>query len=158
MERHYPALRLGRAPGTTMVTSRQVLVQACQYLLLRSLRPSDPKMCTLSFSEYDFYNFNTIDDAGNISTTVLVSPTLNYISPDRPINIAVQMDDQDPQTVAFIPSAAPGQLPAEWDGNDGFVANAAVSVVTDWTAPPGAHTLKVIGFFKICMINVDNVR
>ena len=115
-------------------------------------------MCTHLFSEYDFYNFNTIDDAGNVSTTVLVSPTLNYISPDRPINIAVQMDDQDFQTVAFIPSAAPGQLPAEWDGNDGFVANAAVSVVTNWTASPGAHTLKVRVFFLFLMINVNDVR
>ena len=78
-----------------------------------------------------------------MSANVIVSPTLNYMGPDEPIKIAVQMDDQSPQTVAFIPSSAPGQLPSAWDGNDGFVANAAVSVITKWTAPPGAHTLKV---------------
>lgn len=62
---------------------------------------------------------------------------------DRPIKVAVQIDSQEPQTVAFIPDAPPGQLPAQWDGNDGFVANAAVDVVTNWPLPPGAHTLKV---------------
>ncbi|EJD06971.1 uncharacterized protein FOMMEDRAFT_131740 [Fomitiporia mediterranea MF3/22] len=93
--------------------------------------------------EYDFYNFNTIGGNGTVSANVLVSPTLNFMGPDRPIKIAVQMDNQSPQTVAFIPPAPPGQLPAQWDGNDGFVANAAVSVLTNWTAPPGAHTLKL---------------
>ncbi|KAH8117845.1 hypothetical protein DFH11DRAFT_1839415 [Phellopilus nigrolimitatus] len=93
--------------------------------------------------EYDFLNFNTINDAGNVSATVLVSPSLNSMGPDRPIKIAVQMDSQVPQTVAFIPPSAPGTLPAQWDGNDGFVANAIVSVVTNWTASPGAHTLKL---------------
>ncbi|EJD06965.1 uncharacterized protein FOMMEDRAFT_102997 [Fomitiporia mediterranea MF3/22] len=93
--------------------------------------------------EYDFYNFNTINGTGNVSATVLVSPTLNFMGPDRPIKVAVQMDSQSPQTVAFIPSAPPGQLPPQWDGDDGFVANAIVNVVTSWSAPPGAHTLKL---------------
>ncbi|KAH8117866.1 hypothetical protein DFH11DRAFT_863501 [Phellopilus nigrolimitatus] len=93
--------------------------------------------------EYDFLNFNTINDTGNVSVTVLVSPSLNSMGPDRPIKIAVQMDSQAPQTVAFIPPSAPGTLPAQWDGDDGFVANAIVSVITNWTASPGAHTLKL---------------
>ncbi|EJD06938.1 uncharacterized protein FOMMEDRAFT_152276 [Fomitiporia mediterranea MF3/22] len=93
--------------------------------------------------EYDFYNFNTIGGGGKISANVLVSPTLNSMGPDRPIKIAVQMDDQTPQTVAFIPPAPPGTLPPQWDGNDGFVANAIVSVPTSWSAQPGAHTLKL---------------
>ena len=74
---------------------------------------------------------------------VLVSPTLNSMGRDRPIKVAIQMDDQAPQTVPFIPFSKPGTLPPQWDGNDGFVANAIVSVVTNWNAPPGAHTLKV---------------
>ncbi|THH00581.1 hypothetical protein EW145_g7057 [Phellinidium pouzarii] len=93
--------------------------------------------------EYDFLNFNTINDGGNVSATLLVSPSLNSMGPDRPIKIAVQIDDQTPQTVAFIPPSAPGTLPPQWDGNDGFVANAIVSVVTNWSAPPGAHTFKI---------------
>ena len=95
------------------------------------------------FSEYDFFNFNTIGGSGNVSANVLVSPTLNSMGPDRPIKIAVQMDGQSPQTVAFIPPAPPGKLPPQWDGNDGFVANSIVSVMSHWSAPPGAHTLKV---------------
>jgi len=95
------------------------------------------------FSEYDFYTFNTIGGAGNVTVHTLVSPTLNYIGPDEPIGLAVQMDSQAPQTVYFIPSAPPGQLPAQWDGNDGFVANSIVDAVTSFEAPPGAHTLKV---------------
>ena len=53
------------------------------------------------------------------------------------------MDEQSPQTIPFIPLSAPGTLPPEWDGTDGYVANAIVPVITDWPAPPGAHTLKV---------------
>ena len=55
------------------------------------------------------------------------------------------MDDQEPQVKAFIPLSAPGTLPDEWNGTDGFVANAIVPVVTTWSAPPGAHTVKVSG-------------
>ena len=94
-------------------------------------------------------NFNTIDGNGSVSTNVLVSPTLNFMGSDRPVKIGVQMDEQSPQTVAFIPLSDPGQLPDEWGGNDGFVANSIVSVVTNWTASPGAHTLKVSGVSSI---------
>ncbi|KAL5526415.1 hypothetical protein ACEPAF_8138 [Sanghuangporus sanghuang] len=93
--------------------------------------------------EYDFYNFNTVNGTGNVSVTVLVSPTLNSMGPDRPISFGVQMDDQDHQTKAFIPLSAPGTLPDEWDGTDGFVANAVVPVTTAWSALPGAHTLRL---------------
>ena len=71
------------------------------------------------------------------------------MGPDRPINVAVQLDSQTPQTVAFIPAAAPGDLPAQWDGNDGFVANAIVNVATNWTTSPGSHTLKVCYSFQV---------
>ena len=95
------------------------------------------------WSEYDFFTFNTINDAGNVTVHTLVSPTLNNLGPDEPIGLAVQLDSQAPQTVYFIPPAAPGQLPAQWDGNDGFVANSIVDAMTSFVAPPGAHTLKV---------------
>ena len=94
-------------------------------------------------SEYDFVNFNTINGGGNVSTTVLVSPTLNFLGLTEPVSIAVQMDDQSPQMVAFIPPAPPGTLPAAWSGDDGFAANSIVPVVTNWSATPGTHTLKV---------------
>ena len=84
-----------------------------------------------------------MDDNDTVRADVLVSPTLNFMAVDEPIKIAVQMDEQSPQTIAFIPYADPGTLPAQWDGNDGFVANAIVNVTTNWTAAPGAHTLTV---------------
>lgn len=94
-------------------------------------------------SEYDFINFNTINDGGTVSTTVLVSPTLNYMGLAEPVSIAVQIDDQPPQTVAFIPPAPPGTLPEVWGGDDGFAANSIVPVLTHWDAVPGIHTLRV---------------
>lgn len=53
--------------------------------------------------------------------TTYVAPTLNSLGPDRPVAVAVQVDSLDPQTTYFIPPAAPGSLPAQWDGLDGFV-------------------------------------
>ncbi|KAJ8507506.1 hypothetical protein ONZ45_g10131 [Pleurotus djamor] len=91
--------------------------------------------------EYDFVNFNTINNSGNISVTTLVSPSLNANGPDRPIALAIQIDDQPAQIKAFIPPAAPGALPSQWNG---FVSNAIVSVDTPFTGiQPGSHTLKV---------------
>ena len=72
-------------------------------------------------SEYDFYTFNTIADGGNITVTTYVAPTLNDLGPDRPIALAVSIDSLEPQTTYFIPPAAPGELPPQWDGLDGFV-------------------------------------
>lgn len=48
-----------------------------------------------------------------------------------------------PQTEYFIPYAAPGTMPAAWDGMDGFAATNIVAVMTNFTALPGAHELKV---------------
>ncbi|KAI0031785.1 hypothetical protein K488DRAFT_78865 [Vararia minispora EC-137] len=91
--------------------------------------------------EYDFYNFNTIGQSGNISATVFVSPSLNAFGSDRPLGLAVQVDDQAPQTTYFIPAAGnPGDEPPQW--ND-FVANSIVPITGVFTAWPGSHTLKV---------------
>ena len=73
----------------------------------------------------------------------ILAPILNNMGPDRPMKIAIQMDDQEPQTIAFIPNYAPGSLPSTWQGNDGYISNAAIDVNTVWSASPGAHTLKV---------------
>jgi hypothetical protein len=91
---------------------------------------------------YDFFNFNTVGQNGTVNVTVLVSPTLNY-DPDAPISVAIQMDSQAPQTIAFIPLASPGTEPAAWGGMDGFAANNIVPIHTNWNAPPGEHTLTV---------------
>ncbi|KAJ3557630.1 hypothetical protein NM688_g1372 [Phlebia brevispora] len=93
--------------------------------------------------EYDFYTFNTIQDAGNVSVTTYVAPTLNANGLDRPVALAVQIDSEDPQTTYFIPPSAAGEEPDAWDGLDGFVANSIVSVINQFPASPGAHTLKI---------------
>ncbi|TCD67740.1 hypothetical protein EIP91_011982 [Steccherinum ochraceum] len=93
--------------------------------------------------EYDFYTFNSINGNGNISVRTYVNPSLNAFGPDRPVAVAIQVDSQPAQTSYFIPPAPSGSLPAAWDGADGFVANSIVSIITNFAAPPGAHTLKI---------------
>ncbi|KAF8889126.1 hypothetical protein BD779DRAFT_1672064 [Infundibulicybe gibba] len=94
--------------------------------------------------EYDFYNFNTIGGKGQIKVTALVSPSLNANGVDRPLAIAVQVDNQAPAPNYFIPPSIPGGVPTAWGGDDGWVANSIISVVTNVSGiSPGAHTLKI---------------
>lgn len=79
-------------------------------------------------SEYDFFNFNTIGNAGHVIVHTFVSPSLNAYGTDRPIAVAVSIDSLAPQTTYFFPPAVPGSLPPQWDGTDGFV----VSVQNDY--------------------------
>ncbi|KDQ23911.1 glycoside hydrolase family 115 protein [Pleurotus ostreatus PC15] len=89
--------------------------------------------------EYDFVNFNTI--GGGLNVTTLVSPSLNANGLDRPLGVAVQIDNLNPQTKYFIPPAVPGALPSEWNT---FVANSIVPVQTSFTGlQPGTHTLRI---------------
>ncbi|KAJ3551132.1 hypothetical protein NM688_g4903 [Phlebia brevispora] len=90
--------------------------------------------------EYDFFTFNTVDDAGNVTITTYMAPTLNGLGSGQPVAISLQVDDQAPQTTYFIPLAAPGMEPPIWDS---FVANSIVPVINSFVAPPGAHTLTV---------------
>lgn len=101
--------------------------------------------------EYDFYNFNTVDASGNITITVLVSPSFNANGDDQPLAFAVQIDSQDPQSLFPMPPAVPGGVPVGWDGPDGFVANSIVSVNATAPATPGAHTLKVREVARSCL-------
>ncbi|GJJ14027.1 hypothetical protein Clacol_008284 [Clathrus columnatus] len=91
--------------------------------------------------EYDFYSFNNIN--GSVNVHVMVSPILNAYGLDRPVAFATQLDDDEPQAQYFIPMAPPGDLPPQWDTDDGWVANSIVDVVSTHIAAPGAHTLKV---------------
>ncbi|KAH7927567.1 glycoside hydrolase family 115 protein [Leucogyrophana mollusca] len=92
---------------------------------------------------YDFFNFNTIGQAGNITITTYVAPSLNANGDDRPIAFAIQVDSEAPLTEYFIPYAAAGSLPDAWGGMDGFAATNIVPVMTNFTASPGAHTLTI---------------
>ncbi|KAI0324107.1 hypothetical protein GY45DRAFT_1331893 [Cubamyces sp. BRFM 1775] len=93
--------------------------------------------------EYDFYLFNTKNQGGNVSITTLVSPALNTLGDDRPLGIALQIDDGAPKTSYFVPSSVPGQVPTPWNGLNGWVANSIISVPMVLPVQPGAHTLKL---------------
>ncbi|OBZ78464.1 hypothetical protein A0H81_01605 [Grifola frondosa] len=93
--------------------------------------------------EYDFYTFNSQNQKGNITITAYVSPSLNALSDDRPLAIAAQIDSGALQTNYFVPPASGGNLPPQWDGNDGWAANSIISVPMVFTASSGAHTLKL---------------
>ncbi|KAI8990382.1 hypothetical protein BD414DRAFT_483452 [Trametes punicea] len=93
--------------------------------------------------EYDFYLFNTNNQGGNVTITTLVAPSLNTLSDSRPLGFALQIDDDAPQTTYYVPPSVPGQVPAPWDGLDGWVANSIISVPMVLPVQPGAHTLKL---------------
>ena len=78
-----------------------------------------------------------------MTVTALVSPSLNTLGDDRPLGLAFQIDDGAPKTNYFVPKSVPGQVPAPWNGNDGWVANSIIDVPFVFPTQPGAHTLKV---------------
>lgn len=73
----------------------------------------------------------------------MVSTSLNTQGDDRPLGIALQIDDGQAQTSHFVPRATPGNLPDAWGGLDGWVANSIIEVPMVFPVQPGAHTLKV---------------
>ncbi|KAI0758924.1 hypothetical protein C8Q74DRAFT_1300824 [Fomes fomentarius] len=93
--------------------------------------------------EYDFFLFNTKGQGGTVTITTLVSPSLNGLGDDRPLGIALQIDNEEAQTSHFVPRATPGNLPDAWAGLDGWVANGVIEVPMVFPVQPGAHTLKV---------------
>ncbi|TBU59951.1 hypothetical protein BD310DRAFT_1038213 [Dichomitus squalens] len=93
--------------------------------------------------EYDFFLFNTMGQSGNVTVTTLVSPSLNTLGDDRPLGLALQIDNGTTQTSYFVPRSVPGDTPPGWDGNDGWVANSIIEVPMVLPVQPGAHTLKV---------------
>ncbi|KAI0830304.1 hypothetical protein BC628DRAFT_1357337 [Trametes gibbosa] len=93
--------------------------------------------------EYDFYLFNTFKQGGNVTVKTFVSPSLNGLGDDRPLGLALQIDDGTPQTNYFVPAATPGSLPGAWGGADGWVAKSIIEVPMVFPVEPGAHTLKV---------------
>ena len=94
-------------------------------------------------SEYDFFLFNTQGQGGNVTIRTMVSPSLNGLGDNRPLGIALQIDDGVAQTSHFVPRATPGNLPGAWGGVNGWVANSIIEVPMVYPVQPGAHTLKV---------------
>ena len=104
---------------------------------------ADHSPLRVSYSEYDFFLFNTVAQGGNVTITTLVSPSLNTLGDGRPLGLALQIDNGTPQTSCFVPPSIPGDTPPGWDGDDGWVANSIIEVPMVLPVQPGAHTLKV---------------
>ena len=121
---------------------------------------SDPMVPTLpipdTFSEYDFFNFNTMAGSGNLNVTVLLAPAFNSATESKPIAFGITIDSQPVKTVNPIGRLAkPGDYPAGWGSDFGWVANAITPSVTNVNGvTPGAHTLKV-GEFTYVTIAAD---
>lgn len=127
-----PSLYVSSLPFLTLVTFRSFLLPIRSFILL-----------IFVYRKYTFYTFNSIDQSGNISVVLNLSPSLNANGDDRPLAIATQIDSQTPRTYYPIPAAAPGGEPPDWQG---WVANSLVQVGWDefWEGVwPGAHTLTV---------------
>jgi hypothetical protein len=122
---------------------------------------SDPALKS-SISEYDFYNFNTLS-GGLVLVTAYLSPSLNGNGNDRPLGLALQVDDLSPVSKYPIPYAPATTIPAGWGGADGFVANSIVPVQASFKIAPGKHTLRVwviepAVVVQKLVINTGNVR
>ena len=78
---------------------------------------------------------------GEISATLILSPTLNFV-PGRGLRVAVSFDDQAPQVVTVVPEkydAANGNR--DWE--ETVRNNARLVSTTHTIATAGAHTLKI---------------
>lgn len=98
--------------------------------------------------EYDIYTFNPTKLA---NLTLYLSPSLNNLSPSRPLRYAVAFDESTPQIVQpviEIPTALAGaDLPEGWagavaDGVWGLSSGKSTTTTHDLTST-GAHTLKI---------------
>lgn len=95
-------------------------------------------------SEYDFLNFNTIGGSGNISASILLSPSLNAATDQKPLAFGVALDGGTPIRVQPVPPSSRKGDPPGWATNDGWVANAINNQTVTFTGvTPGAHTLKI---------------
>ncbi|KDQ08247.1 glycoside hydrolase family 115 protein [Botryobasidium botryosum FD-172 SS1] len=91
--------------------------------------------------EYDFYTFNS--KGGSVTLTSYLAPSLNANGNDRPLAFAVQIDQETPQSVAYVGAAPSGSLPAGWTGLEGPTAVNIIKATTTHKVAPGAHTLKI---------------
>jgi hypothetical protein len=90
--------------------------------------------------EYDFYTFNAMGN-GTIRVHTYITPTLNNQGPNRPMGVAIQVDNEPIQTSHFVADNPPrSYLPAGW--ND-YIADSIMMVYQTFKASPGAHTLKI---------------
>ncbi|TKA64698.1 hypothetical protein B0A55_11188 [Friedmanniomyces simplex] len=101
-----------------------------------SQSPSDASPALL----YNLYTFSPNTTTGLVEITLVTTTALNTI-PDRPLQYAVQLDDQPPKMGQYIIDQPAGANPIGWDQ---AVANSAWTSMSNFTySGPGAHELKV---------------
>ena len=95
--------------------------------------------------EYNLYTFSDLSNgivypANLINITLVLTTSLKTI-PDRPLQYAVQFDDQAVQAVQYIIDQPAGDTPLGWED---AVSNNAWMSTPNWTShEPGEHKLKV---------------
>ncbi|KAK3116859.1 hypothetical protein LTR53_002353 [Teratosphaeriaceae sp. CCFEE 6253] len=99
---------------------------------------------------YDLYTFTPSTAGGVVNITIATTTSLNTI-PDRPLEYAVQFDDQPAKTVQYIIDQPAGANPTGWLQ---AVANSAWTSTSNFTySGPGAHTLKVWALEPALVLN-----
>jgi len=89
-------------------------------------------------------NFDTISGSGNLTATLFFSPSLNSLTDDHPLSVAVSLDGSAPQVIQPVPPSSRKGDPPGWGTKDGWVANAVNAQKILFTGvQPGAHKLKV---------------
>ncbi|KAK4903098.1 hypothetical protein LTR27_000026 [Elasticomyces elasticus] len=89
---------------------------------------------------YDLYTFSPSTAGGVVNITIVTTTSLNTV-PERPLEYAIQFDDQPAKTVQYVIDQPAGANPAGWLA---AVANAAWTSTSNFTySGPGAHTLTI---------------
>ena len=78
---------------------------------------------------------------GALTTTVILAPTLNFM-PDRPLQVAVSIDDEPPQVVTIVPAGYDARN-GNRDWENSVRNNARTVTTTHRVERAGPHVLKV---------------
>ncbi|GAB7363249.1 hypothetical protein MBLNU230_g3531t1 [Neophaeotheca triangularis] len=91
---------------------------------------------------YNLYTFSEMSLLPNNSIHITIATTASLNTyPDRPLSYAIQLDDQEIQTVQYIEDQPDGQNPVDWEA---AVANNAWTTTSNFTYEGlGEHVLKV---------------
>ncbi|KAL1964495.1 hypothetical protein VTN77DRAFT_6921 [Rasamsonia byssochlamydoides] len=108
--------------------------------------PSSPRL------EYDMYLFSPAANGSTVNITLYLGPSLN-VDPDRPLRYALSFDDDDNfQTVQYVPSTVLGTYPADWPtavSNNVWTSKTSYLIrgfngnSSDTEGTGSAHTLKL---------------
>lgn len=90
--------------------------------------------------EYNLYTFSPSTSHSTINITIVTTPSLNTI-PDRPLKYAIQLDDQQVQTVQYVTDQPDGANPVGWE--QAVSDNCWKSITSFEYTGPGAKVLRL---------------